>query len=251
MVKIILIVRATNAISERSFSTLKWVISLSTNRTEWSNILKQFVGYGRLNSFHMIHIYNKELHEINMKLTKNKFHRVKKSTFGLNQFWAKFILIHISLLLNPFLLCFHSIPFEIIKKILRFSDGFREYWQKTLERNGLILSWMVFNEVRTKPNPSFWTSPISPYAHMYIFELPPPPEFDTCVIFFLTSTPFTTTLFILWILFYKRLQNIKPIDKPWKTIALILFNILVQWLQRKCKDFLPTYLYQNFVLNLY
>ena len=144
-------------------------------------------------------------------------------------------------------------PFNTLwnhKENLKIFWWFQGVLTETLERNGLILSWMVFHEVRTKPNSSFWTSPISPYAHMYIFELPPPPAFDTCVIF-LTITPFTTTVFILWILFHKRLQNIKPIDKPWKTIALILFNILVQWLQRKCKEFLPTYLYQNFVLNLY
>ena len=66
----------------------------------------------------MIHIYKEELDEFNRKLITNELIKVMESrifTFGLYQFWPFSVLVHL-LLLNQFLLCYLSIPREIIKK---------------------------------------------------------------------------------------------------------------------------------------
>ena len=66
----------TNAIVGRSFSTLKMAKT---------SMLSTMIN-SRLNHLLMIHIYNDEPDEINMKLITNKFIKVKESkiaTFGL------------------------------------------------------------------------------------------------------------------------------------------------------------------------
>ena len=79
LIKIILIAPAINAISERSFSTLKRVkTSIRSTMTD-----------SRLNHLLLIHIYKEELDEIDIKLITNEFIKIKESriaTFGLYQF---------------------------------------------------------------------------------------------------------------------------------------------------------------------
>ena len=79
LIKIILIAPATNAISERSFSTLKRVkTSIRSTMTD-----------SRLNHLLLIHIYKKELDEIDIKSITNEFIQIMESriaTFGLYRF---------------------------------------------------------------------------------------------------------------------------------------------------------------------
>ena len=63
-----------------------------------------------------------------------------------------FALVHLSLLILP-ILCYPSIPLEIIKKALK--------------RKGLMLPRGVFNETRTKLISGFWSSPSPLYAHVH------------------------------------------------------------------------------------
>ena len=79
LIKIILIAPATNAISERSFSTLKRVrTSIRSTMTD-----------SRLNHLLLIHIYKEELDEIDIKVITDEFIKIEESriaTFGLYQF---------------------------------------------------------------------------------------------------------------------------------------------------------------------
>ena len=69
MMKIILIAPATNAISERHFSTLKRVkTSIRSKMTD-----------SRLDGYLLIHTYKEELDEIDIKLFTNKFIKIKES----------------------------------------------------------------------------------------------------------------------------------------------------------------------------
>ena len=86
-----------------------------------------------------------------------------------------------------------------LEKNLKLSYDFREYWKKTLERNGLMLPWEVFHEVCTKPNASFWTL-VSPCTHIYSLGLPSSLTCDAYVMFFANH------------LSRKKLPNIKPIE---------------------------------------
>ena len=109
LIKIILIVTATNAISERIFSTLKRV------KTSIRSIMTD----SRLKHLHLIHIYKEELDEIHIKLITDEFIKIKESRLlllGCINFEHLFVLVHILLLLNSFLLSFLPIPPEIIRK---------------------------------------------------------------------------------------------------------------------------------------
>ena len=79
LIKTILIAPAINAISERSFSTLKKV----------KTSIRSTVTDSRQNDLLLIHIYKEELDEIDIKLITNEFIKIKESriaTFVLYQF---------------------------------------------------------------------------------------------------------------------------------------------------------------------
>ena len=76
LIKIILIAPAANTVSEKSFSILKRVkTSIHSTMTD-----------SRLNHLLLIHIYKKEIDEIDIKLITNEFIKIKESriaTLGL------------------------------------------------------------------------------------------------------------------------------------------------------------------------
>ena len=67
-------------------------------------------------------------------------------------------LVHLLLLLNPFLLYvpFHYLP-PRLKSSENLHDFLRVYWKKTFERNGLMLPWEVSHKVTKLFNAGFWT----------------------------------------------------------------------------------------------
>ena len=90
---------------------------------------------------------------------------------GFNNFEHLLALNCLLLLLNRFLL-YVSFQYPLrSSKIIKVFYDFREYWKKTLERNGVMLPWEASQEVCPKPNAGFWTL-VSPCTHIYGFGLP-------------------------------------------------------------------------------
>ena len=132
----------------------------------------------RLNHLPMILIYNEELDEIKEKRSLLKRRILELILIGCINFEHLLALVCLLLLLNRF---HYALRLSKKFKIFLWFQGVLE--KKTLERNGLMLSWGVFHEVCTKPNAGFWTI-VSPCTHICGLGLPSPPTCDAYVMFF-------------------------------------------------------------------
>ena len=125
----------------------------------------------------MIQICIEGLDEICMELIKDQFVQGKEpriTTFGLYQFRAKFVLIHLLFWLTHF---FSMSPFNTLwnhKENLKIFWWFQKVLKENIGKAWANSPWGVFHEVHAKPNAGFLDHPISLRAHVLFFGCPSP-----------------------------------------------------------------------------